>query len=82
MTESDSRENVTVHNDTGDKMKHVIAGACLFLSAAAATAGGYSEPQVMPPVIVEDAQNSSGDSAMLVLGLMTILVFSAAASSN
>jgi hypothetical protein len=64
-------------------MKAIVLGASLFIAASSASAGGYDapvvEPVVEPVVIVEDAADSSANSAGLVLGITTLLLFGAAA---
>lgn len=62
-------------------MKSIVLGASLFFAASTAFAGGYDTPYVDPPVIVEDAADSSANSAPLVLGIMTLLLFGAAAAN-
>lgn len=63
-------------------MNKFLAAAALVTIATASTAGSYdapADPPVMPPVIIEEqAASSSAPSAGLVLGLTTLVIFSAA----
>ncbi|KUF12326.1 hypothetical protein [Pseudoponticoccus marisrubri] len=67
-------------------MKPVVAGTALLILAGTAHAGSMADPVVEPvlsPVVVEEAAaDSSAPSAALVLALMTIAVFGAAAAGN
>lgn len=62
-------------------MKSLVLGASLFFAASTAFAGSYDTPYVAPPVIVEDAADSSANTGGLVLGIMTLLLFGAAATN-
>ncbi|WP_417250410.1 hypothetical protein [Celeribacter sp.] len=55
-------------------MKKVVLAAGLTLAATAAFAGGYSEPVIEAPVIVEEAAGSSlgGSAALILLGLLAV----------
>lgn len=57
-----------------------IASAALVAAAAttASQAGTYSEPELEPVVILEDATESSAPSAPLVLALATVIVMGTA----
>jgi hypothetical protein len=57
-----------------------IASAALIATAVttASQAGTYSEPELEPVVIVEDAAESSAPSAPLVLALTTVIVLGTA----
>ncbi|MBF9036845.1 hypothetical protein HKCCE2091_21635 [Rhodobacterales bacterium HKCCE2091] len=61
-------------------MKKIAATACvaLTLAAAPALAGGYV-PAVDPVVIVEDTSSSSG---AILVPIMALIMFAAAASAN
>lgn len=62
-------------------MKSIVLGVGLFFAASTAFAGNYDPPHIDPPVIIEDAANSSTDSGGIVLGIMTLLLFGAAAAN-
>ncbi len=62
-------------------MKSIVLGTSLFFAASTAFAGNYDPPYIDPPVIIEDAANSSTDSGGIVLGIMTLLLFGAAAAN-
>ncbi|MBP0481980.1 hypothetical protein [Sagittula salina] len=66
-------------------MIRIFVAAVFATAATISQAGSYdapSEPPMMPPVVIEEeAASSSAPSAGLVLGLMTIIVFSAAVAN-
>ena len=43
---------------------------CLSLTATIAQAGGTAEPQMTPPVIIEDTQDNSGHILVPILALI------------
>lgn len=56
-----------------------IAAAALAVSATTSFAGGYSEPVIEAPVVVEEAAGSSagslgGSTALLLLGALGLAV--------
>lgn len=64
-------------------MKHTLIALVLVagLTATGVTAGGLSEPEVEPEVIIADTTESSGDVDSLILSLWAILFISAAAGA-
>ncbi len=64
-------------------MKKLVLAAALSAALGQPTlAGGLSDPVVTPVTIAEDAAASSAPSAMLVLMLTTLIVFTNAATSG
>ena len=62
-----------------DNMKKIALAAALSVAATSAFAGGYSEPIVEAPVIVEETAASSSAGG-IVVPLLRLLVLAAAAS--
>ncbi|TLP65675.1 hypothetical protein FEE96_09205 [Parasedimentitalea maritima] len=60
-------------------MKKLVLAAALSGAASTAFAGSYAEPQVEPPVIIEEAGSSS--NGILLPLLLLVLVGAAVASS-
>lgn len=59
-------------------MKKVVLAAGLALASTAAFAGGYSEPVIEAPVIVEETSSSSmGSAALILLGLLAVAAIAA-----
>ncbi|MDA7426632.1 hypothetical protein [Thalassococcus lentus] len=62
-------------------MKKLVIIASLSFAAVSAQADGPSDPVVEPIVIQQDAADSSANAGGLVLGLITLIVFGAAAGN-